>query len=70
MAKKWESRVDKVIKYIIVSGKKALIDAGLTPDGPEIKKIPASRAGILVGTAMGGMKVRSHKETSALFSDH
>ena len=47
------------MKYIMVSGKKALIDAGLTPDGPEIKNIPVSRAGILVGTAMGGMKVSS-----------
>lgn len=28
MAKKFEARVDKTIKYIMVAGKKALADAG------------------------------------------
>jgi 3-oxoacyl-[acyl-carrier-protein] synthase II len=38
-----------------VSGKKALIDAGLSPDGSDIKQLDTSRAGILIGSAMGGM---------------
>lgn len=37
IAKKMERRLDKTIKYVMVSGKKALADAGLAWDGPEIK---------------------------------
>ena len=37
IAKKLENRVDKVIKYMLVAGKKALADAGLPADGPAIK---------------------------------
>jgi 3-oxoacyl-[acyl-carrier-protein] synthase II len=38
-----------------VSGKKALIDAGLSPEGSDIKQLNLARAGILIGSAMGGM---------------
>ena len=59
MNKKNARRLDAVIKYALVAGKKALKDAGLPYEtaakpgdgGP----IDPARAGILVGTAMGGM---------------
>lgn len=53
--KKLEKRVDKCIKYIMVSGKKALEHASLAPNGSDIKQLNLSRCGILIGTAMGGM---------------
>ncbi|GAB4823522.1 hypothetical protein N2152v2_010568 [Parachlorella kessleri] len=53
--KKWEKRVDKVIKYLIVAGKKALGHAGLPWEGPELKDLDRQRCGILIGSAMGGM---------------
>ena len=37
IAKKLENRVDKVIKYMLVAGKKARADAGRPADGPAIK---------------------------------
>lgn len=47
--KKWEKRIDVVMKYMMVSGKKALADAGLPWDGPEMKDIDRQRCGILIG---------------------
>lgn len=35
--KKLERRLDKAIKFVLVSGKKALGDAGLAWDGDDIK---------------------------------
>lgn len=55
IVKKWEKRIDNVMKYMIVAGKKALADAGLPWEGPELKDLDRSRCGILIGTAMGGM---------------
>ncbi|EFJ47888.1 hypothetical protein VOLCADRAFT_104947 [Volvox carteri f. nagariensis] len=55
ISKKFEKRVDAVIKYIIVAGKKALGDAGLAWDGPALKDLNRMRCGTLIGTAMGGM---------------
>eukprot|EP00887_Chlorella_sp_A99_P007954 scaffold12.g7954.t1 len=55
LARKWEKRVDPVMRYIHVAGKKALGDAGLPWDGPEIADLDRERAGIIVGTALGGM---------------
>ncbi|GFR42796.1 hypothetical protein Agub_g3761 [Astrephomene gubernaculifera] len=55
ITKKFEKRVDAVIKYTMVAGKKALGDAGLAWDGKEIKDLNHLRCGTLVGTAMGGM---------------
>jgi hypothetical protein len=37
IAKKMERRLDKAIKFVIVSGKKALADAGLDWQGQDIK---------------------------------
>jgi len=53
--KKWERRIDNVIKYMSVAGKKALGDAGLQWDGQELKDLDRSMCGIMIGTAMGGM---------------
>lgn len=55
MLKKWEKRLDKVIKYLTVAGKKAMAGAGLPWEGPEMKELDRQRCGILIGTAMGGM---------------
>eukprot|EP00891_Asterochloris_glomerata_P000368 jgi/Astpho2/368/Aster-02242 len=56
VSKKMERRLDKCIKYTMVSGKKALQDAGLPADGPELKDINKARCGILIGSAMGGLQ--------------
>jgi hypothetical protein len=37
IAKKMERRLDKAIKFVLVSGKKALADAGLDWQGQDIK---------------------------------
>eukprot|EP00197_Chlamydomonas_leiostraca_P002919 CAMPEP_0202857398 /NCGR_PEP_ID=MMETSP1391-20130828/351_1 /ASSEMBLY_ACC=CAM_ASM_000867 /TAXON_ID=1034604 /ORGANISM="Chlamydomonas leiostraca, Strain SAG 11-49" /LENGTH=461 /DNA_ID=CAMNT_0049536187 /DNA_START=130 /DNA_END=1515 /DNA_ORIENTATION=- len=70
MAKKLEKRVDNCIKYIMVSGKKALRDAGLCPDSPDIRHINHQRAGILIGTAMGGMTSFSNAVDALVTSGH
>lgn len=57
--KKWEKRIDSVIKYLQVAGKKALEGAGLPWEGPELKDLDRQRCGILIGTAMGGMNTFS-----------
>lgn len=63
LPKKMERRIDKTIKYTIVAGKKALRDAKLPEKTPEQEseegdryKVDRSRCGVLVGSAMGGMK--------------
>ncbi|KAI8472165.1 MAG: 3-ketoacyl-ACP-synthase [Monoraphidium minutum] len=53
--KKMERRLDKCIKYVIVSGKKALQDAGLPIEGKELEELNRARCGILIGSAFGGM---------------
>jgi 3-oxoacyl-[acyl-carrier-protein] synthase II len=50
--KKQARRVDKYIAYTLVAGKKALEAAGLFPQCSGIDK---TRAGIIVGSGMGGM---------------
>eukprot|EP00252_Welwitschia_mirabilis_P013252 TRINITY_DN29209_c0_g1_i1.p1 TRINITY_DN29209_c0_g1~~TRINITY_DN29209_c0_g1_i1.p1 ORF type:complete len:492 (-),score=91.50 TRINITY_DN29209_c0_g1_i1:327-1802(-) len=52
-----DRRLDDCLRYCIVSGKKALEDAGLGNDN--IKKVDKERAGVLVGTGMGGLQVFS-----------
>ncbi|KAI3425760.1 hypothetical protein D9Q98_007735 [Chlorella vulgaris] len=56
VARKWEKRIDVVMKYMQVAGKKALEDAGLPWEGPELQDLDRQRCGILIGTAMGGMQ--------------
>lgn len=41
--------------YMLTAGKKALADAGLTED--MMKDINKTKCGVLIGSAMGGMKV-------------
>ncbi|XP_076939491.1 3-oxoacyl-[acyl-carrier-protein] synthase I, chloroplastic-like [Bidens hawaiensis] len=53
-----DRRLDDCQRYCIVAGKKALEDAGL--DGEELSKIDKARAGVVVGSSIGG---------STLFSD-
>jgi hypothetical protein len=54
-----ERRYDDAIKYAIVASRKALKQAGLDPsDNPEeFAKVDKVRAGVLVGSGMGGLTV-------------
>ncbi|XP_047315355.1 3-oxoacyl-[acyl-carrier-protein] synthase I, chloroplastic [Impatiens glandulifera] len=52
-----DRRLDDSLRYCIVAGKKALEDADL--GGEKLGKIDKERAGILVGTGMGGLTVFS-----------
>jgi 3-oxoacyl-[acyl-carrier-protein] synthase II len=55
IAKKMERRLDKCIKFVLVSGKKALADAGLPYEGAALDELNRARCGILIGSAFGGM---------------
>ncbi|KAK0578448.1 hypothetical protein LWI29_010607 [Acer saccharum] len=52
-----DRRLDDCLRYCIVAGKKALEDADL--GGDKLNKIDKERAGVLVGTGMGGLTVFS-----------
>ncbi|XP_049377679.1 3-oxoacyl-[acyl-carrier-protein] synthase I, chloroplastic-like [Solanum stenotomum] len=52
-----DRRLDDCLRYCIVAGKKALENADLGSDSD--KKIDKERAGVLVGTGMGGLTVFS-----------
>ena len=54
--KKSARRLDDYLKYALVAGKKAVEDAGLDVEDAE-GRLDKQRAGILVGSAMGGMQV-------------
>ncbi|KAJ1698658.1 hypothetical protein LUZ63_007170 [Rhynchospora breviuscula] len=54
-----DRRLDDCLRYCLVSGKKALENAGLGINSEEHKKIDKVRAGVLVGTGMGGLTVFS-----------
>lgn len=53
--KKQARRVDPFIRYTVVAGKKALEHGKLT--GEAFEKLDKSRAGVLIGSGMGGMNV-------------
>ncbi len=53
--KKQARRVDPFIRYTAVAGKKALEMGGLT--GENLEKLNKERAGVLIGSGMGGMSV-------------
>lgn len=53
--KKQARRVDPFIRYTVVAGKKALEHGGL--GGEALSQIDKSRAGVLIGSGMGGMSV-------------
>ncbi|CAG9465776.1 unnamed protein product [Pedinophyceae sp. YPF-701] len=48
-------RLDDCLKYTLVSGKKAVADAGL--DEEALSKLDNQRVGVLVGSGMGGLTV-------------
>ncbi len=48
--------MDSVLKYVLVCGKKALADAGLAVGSEQMAALDKMRAGILVGSAFGGMQ--------------
>ncbi|KAK6797220.1 hypothetical protein RDI58_004922 [Solanum bulbocastanum] len=52
-----DRRLDDCLRYAIVAGKKALENADL--GGDRLEKIDKERAGVLVGTGMGGLTVFS-----------
>ncbi|XAR67222.1 Beta-ketoacyl-[acyl-carrier-protein] synthase II [Bertholletia excelsa] len=54
---KLSKRMDKFMLYMLTAGKKALADGGITQD--VILELDKTRCGILIGSAMGGMKVFS-----------
>jgi len=60
--KKSERRMDDVVKYTIVSGKKALEDAGLASDSEAFAALDKERCGILIGSAMGGTSLQTSIE--------
>ncbi|XP_024313073.1 3-oxoacyl-[acyl-carrier-protein] synthase II, chloroplastic isoform X2 [Brachypodium distachyon] len=57
VAPKLAKRMDKFMQYLIVAGKKALENGGITED--IMNELDKSRCGVLIGSAMGGMKVFS-----------
>jgi len=60
--KKSERRMDDVVKYTIVSGKKALEDAGLAFGSEGFEALEKTRCGILIGSAMGGTSLQTSIE--------
>ena len=53
--KKNARRMDNCLQYALVSGNKALLDAGLDDDA--IEKLDKTRVGVLAGSGMGGLTV-------------
>ena len=49
--------MDNFMLYSLTAGKKALQDGGITEDVME--ELDKAKCGVLVGSAMGGMKVNS-----------
>ncbi|KAH0461369.1 hypothetical protein IEQ34_008944 [Dendrobium chrysotoxum] len=54
-----DRRLDDCLRYCLVSGKKALEDADLALGSAALSKVDKVRAGVLVGTGMGGLSVFS-----------
>lgn len=55
VAPKLSKRADKFMLYMLTAGKKALADAGITDE--VMDELDKTKCGILIGSAMGGMKV-------------
>ncbi|KAL0346790.1 UNVERIFIED_CONTAM: 3-oxoacyl-[acyl-carrier-protein] synthase II, chloroplastic [Sesamum calycinum] len=55
VAPKLSKRMDRFMLYMLTAGKKALADAGITED--VMDELNKARCGVLIGSAMGGMKV-------------
>ncbi|XP_043709338.1 3-oxoacyl-[acyl-carrier-protein] synthase I, chloroplastic-like [Telopea speciosissima] len=63
-----DRRLDNCLRYCLVAGKKALEDAAL--GGDSLSKIDKERAGVLVGTGMGGLSVFSDSVQSLIEKGH
>ncbi|KAK8597639.1 hypothetical protein V6N13_095039 [Hibiscus sabdariffa] len=55
VAPKLSKRMDKFMLYMLIAGKKALEDGGVTEDAMD--ELDKEKCGVLIGSAMGGMKV-------------
>lgn len=55
VAPKLSKRMDKFMLYMLTAGKKALADGGITED--VMNELDRTKCGVLIGSAMGGMKV-------------
>ncbi|XP_042003110.1 3-oxoacyl-[acyl-carrier-protein] synthase II, chloroplastic-like [Salvia splendens] len=55
VAPKLSKRMDRFMLYMLTAGKKALADGGINEDVMEA--LNKTRCGVLIGSAMGGMKV-------------
>ncbi|XP_042431839.1 3-oxoacyl-[acyl-carrier-protein] synthase II, chloroplastic-like isoform X1 [Zingiber officinale] len=55
VAPKFSRRMDKFMLYLLTAGKKALEDGGVTEE--VMSQFEKTRCGVLIGSAMGGMKV-------------
>lgn len=55
VAPKLSKRMDKFMLYLLIAGKKALADGGVTEEVQS--QLDKTRCGVLIGSAMGGMKV-------------
>lgn len=58
VAPKFTKRMDKFMLYLLTAGKKALINGGLTKDAMD--ELDKTKCGVLIGSALGGMKVTFH----------
>ncbi|KAK6147595.1 hypothetical protein DH2020_018507 [Rehmannia glutinosa] len=54
VAPKLSKRMDRFMLYMLTAGKKALADGGVTED--VMDELNKTRCGVLIGSAMGGMK--------------
>ncbi|CAH8355841.1 unnamed protein product [Eruca vesicaria subsp. sativa] len=55
VAPKLSKRMDKFMLYLLTAGKKALVDGGVTEE--VMAEFDKTKCGVLIGSAMGGMKV-------------
>ncbi|OVA08309.1 Beta-ketoacyl synthase [Macleaya cordata] len=55
VAPKLSKRADKFMLYMLTAGKKALADGGISEE--VMNELDKARCGVLIGSAMGGMKV-------------
>ncbi|CAN1291078.1 3-oxoacyl-[acyl-carrier-protein] synthase II, chloroplastic [Linum perenne] len=52
---KFSKRMDKFMLYMLIAGKKALANGGVTED--VMNELDKAKCGVLIGSGMGGMKV-------------
>ncbi|PIN09558.1 3-oxoacyl-(acyl-carrier-protein) synthase (I and II) [Handroanthus impetiginosus] len=57
VSRKLSKRADKFMLYLLTAGKKALVDGGIT--GKVMAELDKAKCGVIIGSALGGMKVFS-----------